>query len=61
MPEKDRSVAVAKHQLVDYCGGDRAEAAVVWGERPPAHDPVTDREWIALIDLAARRRREAER
>lgn len=57
VPEKDRTVAVAKHQLVDYCEGDKTEAAAVWAECPPAHDPVTDREWVALVDRAARRRR----
>ena len=54
--QADRSTAVAKAQLVDYCAGDKTEAAAVWTERTPAHDPVTDREWVALIDLAARRR-----
>ena len=56
VPEKERSVTVAKQQLVDYCEGDKAEAAAVWAECPPAHDPVTNREWVALINRAARRR-----
>lgn len=52
--EADRSVPVAKQQLVDFCGGDVARAQRIWEAHRPSTDPVSDADWVRLLDAAAR-------